>query len=109
MVPGAPAASLSVAHNLPEIPTAPGGALQSIVTRVNQIPLDQIGQNVLDLTKQIDHLASSPKLKESVAQLDASLKEILSNRAGGRPEGGPTRADSPQYRATTRSRLRRGK
>ena len=76
MVLGAPAASLSVAHNLPEIPTAPGGALQSIVTRVNQIPLDQIGQNVLDLTKQIDQLASSPKLKESVAQLDASLKEI---------------------------------
>lgn len=76
MVPGAPAASLTVADNMPEIPTAPGGGLQSIVTRLNKIPLDQIGRNVLDLTKQIDQLASSPKLKESVAQLDASLKEI---------------------------------
>jgi paraquat-inducible protein B len=76
MIPGAPTASLAVANNIPEIPTAPSGGLQSIVTRVNKIPLDQIGQNVLDLTKQIDQLASSPKLKESVAQLDASLKEI---------------------------------
>jgi uncharacterized coiled-coil DUF342 family protein len=47
-----------------------------MVTRVNKIPLDQIGQNVLDLTKQIDQLASSPKLKESVAELDASLRDI---------------------------------
>lgn len=76
MIPGAPSASLGVAHDMPEIPTAPGGGLQSIVTRVNKIPLDQIGQNVLDLTKQIDQLASSPKLKESVAELDASLQEI---------------------------------
>lgn len=76
MIPGAPTASLEVTHNMPEIPTASGGGLQSIVTRVNKIPLDQIGQNVLDLTKQIDQLASSPKLKDSVAELDASLQEI---------------------------------
>lgn len=76
MIPGAPNASLTVANNLPEIPTAPTGGLQSIVSRVNKIPLDQIGQNVLDLTKQIDQLASSPKLKNSIAELDASLKEV---------------------------------
>lgn len=76
MIPGAPTASLAVVNNFPEIPTAPGGGLQSIVGRVNKIPLDQIGQNVLDLTKQIDQLASSPKLKDSVAELDASLKDI---------------------------------
>jgi paraquat-inducible protein B len=76
MVPGAPAATLDLAQNLPEIPTAPGGGLASIVTRVNKIPLDQIGQNVLDLTKQIDQLAASPKLKESISQLDESLTEI---------------------------------
>lgn len=76
MVPGAPDASLTVADNMPQIPVAPGGGLQSIVSRVNKIPLDQIGQNVLDLTKQIDQLVSSPKLNESVTQLDASLKEI---------------------------------
>jgi paraquat-inducible protein B len=76
MIPGAPAATLDVAASQPQIPTAPGGGLQSIVTQVNKIPLDQIGQNVLDLTKQIDQLASSPKLKESVAELDASLRDI---------------------------------
>jgi paraquat-inducible protein B len=76
MISGAPAATLDVAARQPQIPTAPGGGLQSMVTRVNKIPLDQIGQNVLDLTKQIDQLASSPKLKESVAELDASLRDI---------------------------------
>ncbi|HEX5176957.1 MAG TPA: hypothetical protein VFV83_08010 [Chthoniobacteraceae bacterium] len=43
---------------------------------MNKIPLDQIGQNVLDLTRQIDRLAASPKLKDSIAELDASLQEI---------------------------------
>jgi len=76
MIHGAPAASLTVVDNLPEIPAAPGGGLQSLVTRVNKIPLDQIGQNLLDLSRQVDQLASSPKLQESVAELDASLKEI---------------------------------
>ncbi|HEY3663281.1 MAG TPA: MlaD family protein [Chthoniobacterales bacterium] len=76
MVPGAPQAELKIADNLPEIPTAPGGGLQSLVSSVNKIPLDQISQNVLDLTKHLDQLASSPKLKESFAELDASLQEI---------------------------------
>lgn len=76
MVPGAPAASMNVAGNLPEIPTAPGGGLQSIVNRFSNVPIDQIAQNLLDITKQIDQLASSPKLKESLAALDASLREI---------------------------------
>jgi paraquat-inducible protein B len=76
MVPGAPKASLNIAENIPEIPTAPAGGLDSIVGRLKNVPIDQIAQNVLDATHQIDQLASSPKLKESLARLDASLGEI---------------------------------
>jgi paraquat-inducible protein B len=76
MVPGAPAASLKIVNGIGEIPAAPGGGLQSIVSRFGKVPIDQIAQNVLDLTHQIDQIVSSPKLKESVAELDASLRDV---------------------------------
>jgi paraquat-inducible protein B len=67
---------MKTADNTPEIPTAPGGGLQSLVTSLSKIPLDQISENILDLTKHLDQLASSPKLKESLGQLDAALQQI---------------------------------
>ena len=76
MIKGAPSASLNVSAAVPEIPTAPGGGIESIVNRFKNVPIHQIAQNVLDITKQIDEIASSPKLKESIAQLDSSLREI---------------------------------
>ncbi len=77
MVPGAPPASLDTAASLPKIPTAPGGSgLESIVNRFNKVPVDQIAQNVLDITRHIDEVASSPELKDSVSELNASLREI---------------------------------
>lgn len=76
MVPGAPKASLNLAQNPPEIPVAPGGGLQSIVDKFKNVPIDQIAQNALDITHQIDQIVASPKLKDTVAQLDASMKQI---------------------------------
>lgn len=78
MIPGAPHATMEIANNLPEIPSAPGGGLQSIVNRFQNVPIDQIAQNLLDITKHIDQIASSPKLKEAIAELDASLRDIHS-------------------------------
>jgi paraquat-inducible protein B len=78
LIPGAPDAELKMAENVPEIPSAPGGGLQSLLSSASKIPLDQISQNVLDLTKQLDQLASSPKLKESFSQLSALLQELHS-------------------------------
>ena len=76
MVPGAPAARVGLAKSLPEIPTAPGGGLESVVTRVKDIPIDQIAQHVLAITQHVDTLVSSPKLTDSVVQLDASLQGV---------------------------------
>ena len=78
MIPGAPHTTMDIASNLPEIPTAPGGGLQSIVNRFQNVPIDQIAQNLLDITKHIDQIASSPKLTEAIAELDASLRDIHS-------------------------------
>jgi paraquat-inducible protein B len=76
MVPGAPAAEVHLAKDVPEIPTAPGGGLDSIVTRFKDIPIDQIAQNVLAITQHVDTLVSSPKLTDSIVQLDASLRDV---------------------------------
>ncbi len=85
MVPGAPSASPERLHGLPVIPTAPGGGLDSILSRLNKVPLDQIAQNVLDLTHNADRIVSSPKLHDSVAQLDATLKQIHKTAAKAGP------------------------
>jgi paraquat-inducible protein B len=76
MAPGAPNEKLAVNDGLPEIPTASGGGLQSIVDRFKNVPIDQIAQNVLAITKHLDSVVSSPQLKDSVAQLDKSLQDI---------------------------------
>jgi paraquat-inducible protein B len=76
MMPDAPAADADLTKSPPELPTAPGGGLDSLVNRVTNIPIDQIAQNVLDITHRVDTLVSSPKLTESIDQLDASLREV---------------------------------
>ncbi|HZD40854.1 MAG TPA: MlaD family protein [Terriglobales bacterium] len=76
MVPGLPSARMKISDHLPEIPTAPGGGLESIATRFKKIPVEQISQHVLGITKNVEKIVSSAKLRDSVAQLDASLREI---------------------------------
>jgi paraquat-inducible protein B len=76
MVPGAPDATVSVVDGLPQIPAAPEGGLDTIINKANKIPLDQISQNLLDITKHVDKLVSSPKLADSIVQLDKTLKQI---------------------------------
>jgi ABC-type transporter Mla subunit MlaD len=50
--------------------------MESVVNDVGQLPLAQIGRNLRDLTHHLDQIASSPKLTESIAQLDASLTDL---------------------------------
>src|SRR5262249_126896 len=66
----------AVVDGFPEIPTASGGGLQSIVNAFKNVPIDQIGQNLLGISKHLDQLTASPQLKDSITQLDKSLQEI---------------------------------
>ncbi len=75
MEPGASAPAATVSGEM-QIPTASGGGLDAIVTRLKNVPVDQIAQNVLDITHHADELVSSPDLKSAVVQLDASLKQV---------------------------------
>jgi paraquat-inducible protein B len=76
VVPRAPPAKLLRSDGVSEIPTTRGDDVQSLLTDVGQLPLAQIGRNLRDLTRHLDQIASSPKLSESIAQLDASLTEL---------------------------------
>lgn len=73
---GAPLASLSWSNGIATIPSAAGGGLDAVIAKAGTIPIDQIAQNVLDATRHIDAIVSSPKLADSLSQLDASLKSI---------------------------------
>lgn len=75
MMPGAPGTPGSL-NGQPEIPAAAGGGLGAIATKLNKVPVDRIAQNLLDVTHRLDTLVNSPKLKNSIVQLDASLKAI---------------------------------
>lgn len=86
MVPGAAAATPALTGGMPQIPQAPGGGLDTIVDRINRLPLEAIAQNALDITKHVDGLASSPKLADSIVQLDAALKQVHQTAAAAGPQ-----------------------
>lgn len=86
MVPGAPAAEPTTLDGLPQLPAAPPGGLDSIATRIEKIPIEQITQNILDMTHHLDTVVSSPRLKDAVVQLDAALKQIRTTMHTAGPE-----------------------
>lgn len=77
----------------PAAPETEGGSLfekaDSILTKVNAIPFDAIGQDVRQITSRISKLVSSPELDSSIKHLDSSLKSIDQMMAQVRPQVGP--------------------
>lgn len=86
IVPNAPAAKVEDGCGTPEIPSAPDDGLDSLAARLNAIPIDEIAHNVLDVTQRVDALVSSPMLKDSIDQLNGSLRDIRELVAHARPE-----------------------
>ena len=82
---GAPQNTTQV-NALPQIPFAAGGGLESITARVNKIPIEQITQNILDITHHVDSIVASPKLKAAVGELDAAVKQIHETTAQAGPQ-----------------------
>lgn len=75
-VPGAPDANLVTTASVPQIPTVPGGGVESIVDRVNRIPIDEIAQRVLQITASVEGVVSSPQIKDSLRHLDHTLMNL---------------------------------
>ena len=76
IVPGAGGAPKVAEGGVPQIPAAPGGGIDSIVERVDKLPLDEIANNILDTTQHVDRLVSSPELADAISELNGTLKQI---------------------------------
>lgn len=76
LVPGSSDTVPAIVNGVTQIPTLPGSGLDSVINRVNNVPIDQIAQNLLDISHHLDALVSSPRLDDAIVQLDAALKQI---------------------------------
>ncbi len=86
MVQGAPSASSSQMDGKPVIPAAASGGLGAVISHLNQVPVDQVAQNLLDITHHVDSLVSSPHLEDAIFQLDAALKQFHDTAADAGPK-----------------------
>jgi len=86
IAPEAAGKPLAVVDGVPQIPAAPDNGIDSVVARINKLPIEEIGQNVRDATQHVDTLVSSTQLKDAVTQLDASLKQLHQVMTGAGPE-----------------------
>jgi ABC-type transporter Mla subunit MlaD len=69
-----------------DIPAESQGGLDSIVAKVDKLPLDQIAQNLLDASRHIDQIVASPKITDAIAQLDATLAQIHAMAGAASPQ-----------------------
>jgi paraquat-inducible protein B len=81
----------------PRIPSAPGGSsveditaqADQILTKVNHIPIEEIGQNLRQVTSRLNSLVSSPKMDESLGHLTKTLAEVDQMLSQIEPQIGP--------------------
>ena len=82
LFPGAPLAKIGLEGAYPSIPTMPtqieeiGSKLGQIVTRLDKVPIDQIGNDLRDTMQGAKRITNSPELLETVKSLNAAVKEL---------------------------------
>jgi paraquat-inducible protein B len=94
---GAPAAQLAAGSGNPRFPAAPGSSnLDDIaekadlfLSKLDAIPLEDIGANLRKITGNLDKLMSSPELKDSLAHLHSTLGSIDKLLSDVQPRIGP--------------------
>lgn len=81
----------------PTIPTDPSGGdvngvidkANTLMTRINRIPLEQIGENVRALTGNLSRLSGSPEISSSLKHLNATLTQVDAITREVQPQVGP--------------------
>jgi paraquat-inducible protein B len=82
MFPAATPASVQRKGKYPEVPTMPtplgeiGTKLTQLVTKMEKLPIEQIGSDLHDTIKGAKRITTSPELSESLKSLNATLKEL---------------------------------
>ena len=83
--------------DLPVIPTADGGGgmdditdrLDKILTKVDNVPIEQIGQEIHGITSNLNRIAASPQVTDSIQHLDSTLAQVDQMMTQIKPEVGP--------------------
>jgi paraquat-inducible protein B len=99
LTPGAPKATISVRQGVTDFPTLPSASsgdvasltakVDDILSKVQQVPIVEIGQDLRKLTDHLSTLVSSPEIKDSLVHLDSSLGQLDSMMTEVRPKVGP--------------------
>ena len=81
----------------PLIPVAEGGggaddlisSANQILAKINRIPLDQIGANLGKISANIAQISGSGQIRDSIAHLDGTLKQLDAIMTQVKPQIGP--------------------
>jgi paraquat-inducible protein B len=93
----APAARLVVDGTISRFPSAPGSSnfddiatkADLFLSKLDAVPLEDIGRNLKKITGNLDKLTSSPELKDSLAHLHSTLISIDKMLGDVEPQIGP--------------------
>ncbi len=96
---GAPKAVMGARLEGDDFPTLPSTSsgdvaslttkLDDILSKVQQVPIVEIGQNLRQITDHLNTLVSSPQLTDSLGHLDSSLVQLDEMMKQVRPKVGP--------------------
>lgn len=94
---GAPAARLVTDGTISRFPSAPGSSsfddiatkADLFLSKLDAVPLEDIGRNLKKITGNLDKLTSSPELKDSLAHLRSTLISIDKMLGEVEPQIGP--------------------
>jgi paraquat-inducible protein B len=93
--PGAPSAG-AAREPLTRLPTAEAASLSgltehadTLLTRLDAVPIEAIGQDVRRLTGRLSSLAASPEIDEGLTHLDRTLADLDQITASMKPRVGP--------------------
>jgi paraquat-inducible protein B len=81
----------------PRIPSVAGGGgiedvasqADQVLTKINHIPIERIGEDLREVTSRLRSLVASPKMDEGIAHLNSILGEIDQTLAQVQPQIGP--------------------
>jgi paraquat-inducible protein B len=94
---GAPVARLLTDRDIPRFPSAPdsdslddvAAKADEFLTKLDNIPLEDIGANLRQITGNLNQLMSSPELKDSMAHLRSTLTSLDKMLSDAKPQIGP--------------------
>ncbi len=89
-VPTAGDATLKTDGRYPEIPTTESADLDDLEQKLARLPLDDIANNLRDITARVKALAESPQMQDGVAHLDHAMAELDRTMQQTGPQVAPT-------------------